>query len=380
MGLTQKLGTIPLAIQTDSSNNVGIGGAANASYKLAVTGAGLYTGNLNINGETLTIGGTTNNAIINNIASVRVNIDCDNTGTGESFTIGHNQTAINDSNVLFRVQDNGNVGIGTSSVTDFGSSYTVLDVYNGTVGGYLLARSPNVTGQISVDNNTAMYVQSRTNHPIVFAPNNSEKMRLTTAGNLGIGTNAPDRLLQISNTSGQAVFSVIAATNDSADIFFGDTDNKAEAVIRFVNGTNYLGFLNGGSERMRITSSGNVGIGTTSPGSLLTVNGTTQSSFYKSSSGNTGSATSGTTYGIINVTTRGVYYIYAQLPAGIGNSSLYSAFIQVLTDGSSARIINSNNGSSLTLSLSGTLVSVAQSSGATQGAGIDWSFICQPYA
>lgn len=117
MGLTQKLGTIPLAIQTDSSNNVGIGGAANASYKLAVTGAGLYTGNLNINGETLTIGGTTNNAIINNIASVRVNIDCDNTGTGESFTIGHNQTAINDSNVLFRVQDNGNVGIGTTNPT-----------------------------------------------------------------------------------------------------------------------------------------------------------------------------------------------------------------------------------------------------------------------
>jgi hypothetical protein len=46
MGLTQRLGTIPLAIQTDTSNNVGIGGAANASFKLQVTGATNLTGAL----------------------------------------------------------------------------------------------------------------------------------------------------------------------------------------------------------------------------------------------------------------------------------------------------------------------------------------------
>ena len=39
MGLTFRLGQIPLAIQTDTSNNVGIGGAANASFKLRVTGS-----------------------------------------------------------------------------------------------------------------------------------------------------------------------------------------------------------------------------------------------------------------------------------------------------------------------------------------------------
>ncbi len=46
MGLTQKLGTIPLAIFTDTSNNVGIGAAANASYKLQVTGTTNLTGAL----------------------------------------------------------------------------------------------------------------------------------------------------------------------------------------------------------------------------------------------------------------------------------------------------------------------------------------------
>jgi hypothetical protein len=97
-------------------------------------------------------------------------------------------------------------------------------------------------------------------------------------GNVGIGTSSPDRLLQISNTSGQAVFSVIAATNDSADIFFGDTNNTAEAVIRFVNGSNDLRFLNGGTERMRISSAGDIGIGTSgSTGNRLFVRGSSTS-------------------------------------------------------------------------------------------------------
>jgi hypothetical protein len=43
MGLTFKLGTIPLAIQTDASNNVGIGAAPSGSYKLEVTGTGRFT-------------------------------------------------------------------------------------------------------------------------------------------------------------------------------------------------------------------------------------------------------------------------------------------------------------------------------------------------
>ncbi len=54
MGLTQKLGTIPLAILTDSSNNVGIGGAANASFKLQVTGATNLTGALSGTSGTFT--------------------------------------------------------------------------------------------------------------------------------------------------------------------------------------------------------------------------------------------------------------------------------------------------------------------------------------
>jgi hypothetical protein len=57
MGLTQKLGTIPLAILTDSSNNVGIGAAANASFKLQVTGATNLTGALSGTSATFSTSG-----------------------------------------------------------------------------------------------------------------------------------------------------------------------------------------------------------------------------------------------------------------------------------------------------------------------------------
>ena len=44
MGLTQKLGTLPIAVYTDTSNNVGIGGAPSGSYKFEVTGTAKVSG------------------------------------------------------------------------------------------------------------------------------------------------------------------------------------------------------------------------------------------------------------------------------------------------------------------------------------------------
>ena len=57
MGLTQKLGTLPLAILTDASNNVGIGAAPSGSYKLEVTGTGRFSGALRTS-STFTSGDT----------------------------------------------------------------------------------------------------------------------------------------------------------------------------------------------------------------------------------------------------------------------------------------------------------------------------------
>ncbi|MAK56355.1 MAG: hypothetical protein CML17_11025, partial [Pusillimonas sp.] len=66
----------------------------------------------------------THNGIINVPASLRINIDSDNNGTGESFQIGSNVTNISGSNILFQVSESGIVT--TSSHIDFTASTALL--------------------------------------------------------------------------------------------------------------------------------------------------------------------------------------------------------------------------------------------------------------
>ena len=49
---------------------------------------------------------------INTPNSTRINIDSNGDGSNESFIIGKDQTAVNQSNILVKVQENGRVAIG----------------------------------------------------------------------------------------------------------------------------------------------------------------------------------------------------------------------------------------------------------------------------
>ena len=75
---------------------------------LDVTGA--------INSLTLAAGGidgpVSNNFAMNSPNSLRINIDSNASNTGESFIVGKDQTAVNQNNILFKVQENGRVAIG----------------------------------------------------------------------------------------------------------------------------------------------------------------------------------------------------------------------------------------------------------------------------
>ena len=134
----------------------------------------------------------------------------------------------------------------------------------------------------------------------VFYTGASPRMRITSAGNVGIGVTAPDAKLHIADTN-KAINSegnlFIATTDDYAidkggQISLGGVWHSTPLTTEFaaiagrkqtaVNG-NAGGYLqlstsnsSGGdlTEKMRITSAGNVGIGTDSPDKTLTVGGT----------------------------------------------------------------------------------------------------------
>jgi hypothetical protein len=133
-----------------------------------------------------------------------------------------------------------------------------------------------------------------TDHPLAFRLNNTEQMRLTSTG-LGIGTSSPvgkldvagtEPTLNIRDTQSKVAWAA-GETVGTLDFYSNDTSGVgAQAVsrIRSVADTasaapsGALAFWTAAAgaaatEKLRITSAGNVGIGTSSPTNLLSVAG-----------------------------------------------------------------------------------------------------------
>ena len=116
----------------------------------------------------------------------------------------------------------------------------------------------------------------------------TERFRIDSSGNVGIGTTSPNSILEIAATSNGGDVEGIRLTNSSttanssSSIMFntstGDVDSAKISSTRIDGSNNDLRFLQrrGGAltEAMRIDKDGNVGIGTANPQSKLQVDGT----------------------------------------------------------------------------------------------------------
>jgi hypothetical protein len=193
------------------------------------------------------------------------------------------------------IQDNGNVGIGTSS------PLAPLDITSSSVGGVaanlVIRNSAGGSasgnqgaglyflgdGGFTVSNNSASIIaltntRSQTNggSDLFFATHNNStgpttKMVITAQGNVGIGTSSP-------NANGfSTALTINGTTNSGLELSVGGTNQgylfSSSSIMGLVARTNIpLLFYTNDTERMRITSAGNVGIGRT-PLSKLAVYG-----------------------------------------------------------------------------------------------------------
>jgi hypothetical protein len=254
----------------------------NASGTLALTSdiptvAGVY---LPLSGGTLTgaLGGTsaTFSSSVYAGASSRFGFGSSGAERGSialdgGFNWSFNTNSIG--NAMYIQSTTGNVVIGNTVASNVGLTiyganaatiYQTANTGTGAGNGFYVGH----TGDIS-------YIWNYNNYPTVFATNNTERMRITSGGNVGIGTTNPLSTLHVSGSD--AGFRITGSSRAQMILTNGLSQWQLESPTGVSNvPAGAFGIIESGvGSRLTILTGGDVGIGTTAPAYRLEVQNTT---------------------------------------------------------------------------------------------------------
>lgn len=207
-----------------------------------------------------------------------------------------------DNGVLYTDTSNNRVGINTSSpqvpleVKYTGTADEIVRIV-GTASGKPQVNFYNDTTLhtkiVAAGNNDFSITNTHSTGDMFFAAGGSTRLHIESNGNVGIGTASPQSKLHIETGSGGTYnpntnhddVTIEGSGNIGLQLFspntsyqyiaFGDPNSVNAGYLRYYHGANEMVFRTNGSDNMVINSSGNVGIGTTSPSAKLEVNGQT---------------------------------------------------------------------------------------------------------
>jgi hypothetical protein len=242
-------GTTPKLFWDASAESLGIG-TTSPSDTLSVNGQiGLFgnDGQLKFNDGSAIKGG-------NNYGDIRIQTD--------RFRV-YNEAG---SNLAMNIDSSGNVGIGTSSPAtklDVTGTATMeglnVDEADGSGGKVNLNSNGGARASLDYNNNTGQMTLDNLYGFIIAKTgtggSSAERLRIDSAGRVGIGTISPSDELEIASSS-----PAIRLT-DTDDSTYGSISYNVNALL--LGGDSTIRCSTGGSERMRIDSSGNLLVGTT---------------------------------------------------------------------------------------------------------------------
>jgi len=225
----------------------------------------------------------TDNGIIETDASLYIMIDSDDDASSANLIVGHDSNDISDNYAeLFRIQENGRVGIGMTSPDN------LLHIAAASPTLEIEARTTQLDAMVQFTNVDALkwkIGKTGTNHRFGIVDASGEVVSILQDGNVGIGTTDPSTKLDI--VAGTRQFTV----DDQGQVRLKDTNGGNWAMSYGVlgsSGTDYDGFGGFGSDDVLtyyfigdaynaadvvIMADGKVGIGTTDPTDLLTIEG-----------------------------------------------------------------------------------------------------------
>jgi hypothetical protein len=148
-------------------------------------------------------------------------------------------------------------------------------LFYGTIRNDNVSSALNISGGNGADSSANIILNGSSGSPanvIQFRTGTTERMRIANDGKVGIGDSTPNYELQVNDPSGTV--SVVQLTNTTTGAGAGD------GLLMYITGNDtiisneeagYMRFQTSGLERMRITSAGKVGVGTSAPEAKFSV-------------------------------------------------------------------------------------------------------------
>jgi hypothetical protein len=224
--------------------------------------------------SSLTSVGTIGTGVWNGSVIGKAYLDATVISTGDTGTV--TSTMILDGTIL-NADVNASAAIaGTKISPDFGSqTVTTTGVISSALGA---AATPSIT--FTGDLSTGIYSPGA--NQVAVATNGTGRLFVSSTGTVGINTNetgfnGQGLPLIVGSGSGNLGLTIYSGNNDFGTVQFADTATTGadsyRGVVSYKHGDEYMYFSTNATEKLRITSLGLVGIGTSSPGAKLEVNG-----------------------------------------------------------------------------------------------------------